>query len=79
MLIITRKYTIGVNLKFSEDFEAKVRELRILVMRTNTMSTTVHDTKMSKRYYECMSTEEKMNELIGYLKSEFKGSATIIY
>lgn len=79
MLEIMRKYTIGVFPRWVSDIEDKLKELNVSIQKTDYYRTTILGKEIGKVYFDCMSDEDTMDNLIKYLQLSFEGRASIIY
>lgn len=70
---------MGVHPNNSEEIENKLKDLNISITEINYRGRMFGDVELVKKYYDCVSTEEEMDNLIEYLQLKFKGIAGIIY
>lgn len=79
MLCINRKYVVSVGLSMENEITAKLNELDISIINKQYHGGTFCGIELKKVYFDCMSSETKMNSLIEYLQLSFDGVASIIY
>lgn len=79
MLYIMRKFRVGVPLWQADIVEAKVKELRIHIIRRTDYEYEFGEENRVKLYIECYDTEDKLLALVDYLRNDFTGLASIAY
>lgn len=79
MLIISRKYEIGVSLPRASEVETKIKNFGISIIKTDYYTTSIFKKEVTKVYFKCISDEETMDKLIEDLQLNFTGVATITF
>ena len=79
MLIINRKFTLGINASHLKELENKLKEFQISTIKYHYYETIILNKKVEKIYIDCLENDEKIEKLINYLKMEFEGYASITF
>lgn len=79
MFIVSRKYTIGTHPWCSSQVESILKKFDIQVEKVKSYTTTLLGHEIVKLYYECLSDEETMDNLIAYFQTNFDGYADITF
>ncbi len=77
MLVIIKKFTLGINPADIQEIEQKLKELGVKTFGVKPFKTTLGQREFTTIFFECQSNPEQMDSLITYLMNEFKGVASI--